>query len=206
MAVGTRSIRSTSDITCLLPAIAGDRGPPTPSCAGLTRASTSLCGVRKSWMTGSSPAMANVCVVSSPRRDRHSGMPQRLLAGFGPRVPQNDDVRKPMRDEPARIGATVSAWTSITTPATALSRPATHASRTGGCSWGVKTTGILRLPGRSVRRGCRNARTSPGFPSSRRAQEAGFRPCLRCRLLEAAPDPRRPGAATSKRRSHARCR
>ena len=50
---------------------------------------------------------------------------------------------------------------------------------------GVKTTGIYCRPVCPAR--TPRSRTSPSIPSAAAAQEAGFRPCLRCRP-ETAPD------------------
>ena len=89
--------------------------------------------------------------------------------------------RETSRPAGAPIFAT---WIWITTPATARFTPATPAS-TGGCSSAVKTTGIYCRPICPAR--TPQARERALLPTAAAAQEAGFRPCLRCRP-ETSPD------------------
>ena len=101
---------------------------------------------------------------------------------FCARIVENGDVRKP-RDKPARMDQD-RLMDMDRTPATARFRPAMPAS-TGGSSWRVKTTGIYCRPICPARTPKRE--NVSFYPSAAAAQEAGFRPCLRCRP-ETSPD------------------
>src|SRR6202167_3360336 len=106
----------------------------------------------------------------------------RIDGGILARMAENDDVRKP-RDKPARMDQDrvmdmdrIACYRAISTREARLD---------GRLFVGVKTTGIYCRPICPAR--------TPKFvnvsfyPSAAAAQQAGFRPCLRCRP-ETSPD------------------
>ena len=94
-------------------------------------------------------------------------------------------MRSENRERPTPAHPKFRSWNCSTAePSTAPSRPTTPAS-TAACSWACTSTGIYCRPICPARlpkfENCRF------FASAAAAQEAGFRPCLRCRP-EIAPD------------------